>query len=540
MAAFDRYLRNISANTPDQSVILKLLDPQGRVAASSHPPETESAETLSFLLPLTGRADRTDAARQNAVPASSLQNWKVSVALTRDAYRDDLRILLLNVLTLVVIALMLMSESFLLVFHYAGGQREGPEKTRRTSPVLRALLFLGVLGVDLSISFIPLCMEDFAGNGEMHPMLLGLPVSMEILLAGCGIFIAGIWTKRRGIVPPMTCGFCLAALGCLASMLAAGPVQFILARGLAGAGYGLIILPPQAEAVKEGKIAFLFAGVYAGSLCGSALGAMLADSLGYVPVFGVSALILLSLAILPILLFGRGPETCRRDASLSTLADRSGQSPALETAGASPARWRQIRSLAADPAFLALALFSLIPASFLAVGLLNFFLPLFLHDAGMAQSDIGRIFMLYCLIIIYAGPRIESLGAAPQHKPRLVFLGGAAGAAAIGSFALLSPLPASLCAAVFLGLATCCNLPGQSGCLLRLRLARSLGVEFSMSILNTLERVGQMLGPPCVGLLLAVLGAARLSLWAGIAVALTSLAFLLSIHLLRPDPEGRN
>ncbi|MDR3074053.1 MAG: MFS transporter, partial [Deltaproteobacteria bacterium] len=504
MANLDQYLRTISANTPDQSVMLNLLDPREQVTASSHPQATETAEDLSLRLPLSARMDGPSGSN------AAFQGWAVSVGVTRTAYLNGLRALALNVATLVVIALMFMIENFSLVIHYSAAARPVPGEARRTVPLLRALLFLGVMGVDMSISFIPLRMEEFAGRGAMHPALMGLPVSMEIFLAGIGIFAAGVWTKRRGPVPPMTCGFCLAALGCLASMLAVNPWQFILARGLAGAGYGLIILPPQAGAVKEGRLAFLFAGVYAGSLCGGALGAMLADSLGYAPVFGVSALLLFALAILPLLLFGRG-----RDKAASSPAACPLPSPASSPSRpGTPAQWRQICSLAADPAFLALALLSLLPASFLAVGLLNFFMPILLHDAGVTQSDIGRIFMLYCLIIIYVGPRVEKIWDAPQHKPRLVFWGGAAGAAAIGSFALLPAPSASLCAAVFLGLATCCNLPGQSGCLLRLRLAQRLGAEVSMGILNTLERIGQMLGPLCVGALLAALSVQVLSLWA--------------------------
>ncbi|MDR2051047.1 MAG: MFS transporter [Deltaproteobacteria bacterium] len=538
MGNMDQYLRNMSENTPDQSVILNLLDPRGRVTVSSHLPGTEPARELSSRLPLLLPADSpglsSGQAWKSSLQDSAFQGWGVLVGHSREAYREGLRTLVMNVLTLVVISLMLMVESFFLVFHYTGAGAEksgsGPEQAALPlSPLLRALLFLAVLGVDMSISFIPLRMEEFSGSGAMHPALMGMPVSVEILLAGCGIFIAGIWTKRRGLVPPMTCGFCLTALGCLASMLASGPLQFILARALAGAGYGLIILPPQAGAVKEGKLAFIFAGVYAGSLCGSSLGAMLADSLGYARVFGVSSLILLALAILPFLLFGRGPG--RRKAA-----------PPQEPSSAKPegaTQWRQIRALAADPSFLALALFSLLPGSFLSVGLLNFLLPVFLHDAGVPQADIGRVFLLYCLIVIYAGPRIENIWSAPRHKPLLVFMGGAAGAAAIGGFALLPPTAASVCAAVFLGLATGCNLPGQSSCMLRLRLAGRLGEEVSMGILNTLERLGQMLGPLCVGILLATLGAQRLALRAGIATGLAGLAFLLYSLWIQPALEAK-
>jgi MFS family permease len=532
MGNMDQYLRDMSVHTPDRSVILNLLDPAGRVAASSHPPKTEAAQDLTLRLSLLAREDTGLSGGQawkDALQNVDFQGWSVLVGLTAEARETGLRALTLNVLTLVVIALMFMVESFFPVSRYAGLERTGPAGTAPgLSSALRALLFLSVVAVDMPISFIPLRMEAFSGSG-MHPALMGLPVSVEMLLIGCGIFLAGVWTKRRGVVPPMTCGFCLAALGNAASMLACGPEWFILARALAGAGYGLIILPPQAGAVKEGKIAFLFAGVYAGALCGSALGAMLADSLGYAPVFGVAALILLALAALPSLLFGRGNRP-----------EKAAASPSSSFRPAPPAGMRHILSLAAVPPFLALALLSLIPGAFLTAGLLNFFLPVFLHDAGMAQSDIGRVFLLHCLVIIYAGPGIEKIWSAPGHKPLLVFLGAMAGGAAIAGFALLPPVAASICAAVCLGLAISCNLPGQSGCLLQLRLARQLGEEVSMAVLNTLERTGQMFGPLCMGMLLALLGAPRLALWAGGAACLAGLAFLPVFLLSRHGHREEN
>jgi predicted MFS family arabinose efflux permease len=532
----------MSANIPDNSIVLSLLDPAGKTVGSSHAPGTELAENFSFTIsldtgalppqnpqaragqsPSTAPLTDSEVRSQETGSDSQLPVWSVAVSLTREAREKGLFSLALNVLTLLVITLTVMLEGLLIFFHFARAASPGAalKTSSKDSSPLRALIFLFVLAKDLSISFIPLRMGELYAGGEAHPALLGLPVSAEIALAACGIMLAGVWIKRQGLAAPMSCGIILAMLGNLFSLPDAGPALFILARSLAGAGYGLVLLPAQVMAVKEGKLAFLFAGVYGGSLCGSALGAMLADYLGYTLVFGISALLMLMLTSFPILLFkGRGDENAAKPVAFGLRRGLSG--------------------LLFNPAFLALICFSLIPAAFLDIGLMNYFLPVFLHEAGIAQSDIGRIFMLYCLTLICLGPFAERIIHARRAESVAVFLGCLACAAAVGGFLLLPPLAASLSGALFLGLAACCNIPGQSACLLRLKAAKSLGVELSMSVLNTVERAGQMVGPLCIGALFAAVSVSSLALGGSIAAVGAGAAFLLSTHFAsRSDRPGQ-
>jgi MFS family permease len=528
MSQLDQYLKKMSDSTPGQSVVLEVLAASGRRWASSHPPDTSLAENTSFHLPLNA-VKKQEGPLDNALSTSPAQDLFVRVSLTWETYLAGIRSLVLNVLTLAVIAIMVMQESFSLFFNYAHHKQPGAELAPAApewhSVLLRPLMFVFSLAMYLPISFIPLRMKELIRGDDASAALLGLPISAEVFMAGCSIFLVGFWIKRRGFVPPLSCGFGLMALGYLASMLAVSPWQFILARGLAGAGYGQAIMAAQVCTVKEGKLAFLFAGIFAGMLCGSALGAILADSLGYSAVFGLAALPMIGLTALPVLLFGRQrPETAAPARSVPP--PRTPQAVGLDGSN--------FRALLLNPAFLIFIFFCLIPDAFLMVGLRNFFLPLILHETGSAQADIGRIFMLYCLLVIYVGPRIESLNAHLHDKASVVFWGGLAGAAAAGSFALLPPLTAALCSAVFLGLATCCNIPGQSSYLLSLKIAEKLGVEISMSILNTLERVGQVAGPLCLGALLALAEAQSIMVWGGLLVLLVNLLFALSVRLTPP------
>ena len=183
----------------------------------------------------------------------------------------------LDILTLVIIALIFMVELFLLISRGTEARSSGLTHAR-CSDLFRPLMFAFILAMDMSVSFIPLRMAELTPSGVFsRDLVLGLPISAEMGMTGISVLIAGAWMKRHGPRPPLLTGIACMAIGYLGSMLAATPWQFIAARAAVGLGYGLSLLAAQAHTVKDGKLADMFAGVYAGSLCGSALGAMLAE-----------------------------------------------------------------------------------------------------------------------------------------------------------------------------------------------------------------------------------------------------------------------
>lgn len=165
------------------------------------------------------------------------------------------------------------------------------------------------------------------------------------------------------------------------------------------------------------------------------------------------------------------------------------------------------------------------------MGFLNYFLPVFLKQADVAQSNIGRIYMLNCLIVIYSGPLFARLVGNSLRKGPLLFWAGILSALSVACFCFLPPLPASVAGSILLGLATGLNIPAQSEFLLELDIARAIGVDQAMSLLDALQRVGQVIGPVCVGAVMAIMSVDDAARWAGIILVAISLLFLL---LVRP------
>ena len=501
----DAYLAGIAA-IHNNAIALDILDPRQQRFASSRP-EGDDAERLpevqTFKL-----LEHSGAFSLSGAPLE--QGWTLRVSLLRAPWMDKLINAGLDILTLVAIALIFMMEMFLLLSRSLGARASGQlESYAHRSAMFRPLMFVFVLAMDMSVSFIPLRMAELTAPGALsRDMLLGLPISAEMGMTGLSVLIAGSWMKRRGARPPLMTGIACMALGYLGSMLAQAPWQFVIARAVVGLGYGLSLLTAQAYTVKDGRLADMFAGVYAGSLCGSALGAMLAERLGYGPVFLLSACILACLFFVPLKML-RGDN--RREAAPGT------ETPAARLT------FSDIRRLLADRRFLAFVLLALLPSAIVCVGFLNYFLPTFLKQADVAQSNIGRVYMLNCLIVIYSGPLLTALVQKTSCRAGLLCVAGLLTALSAFSFTLLPPLPAAIAGSVLLGLATGLNIPAQSVFLLDLDIARAIGVDQAMSLLDALQRVGQVIGPLCVGAALAVMSVDEAALGASLALVAVSL-----------------
>ncbi len=431
------------------------------------------------------------------------------------------------------------------------------EETRRNRHaarqrgLMRGLAFFFLMAMDMSLSFIPLRMEDILQQapgmaGKDLDVLLGLPVSFEMGGASLSILLAGFWIMRKNSVQPMLVGLLLTAAGYLASSLAVNMAGFVAARALCGLGYGFALMALQNVVIdfsggrEQGShLASLFAGVYAGSLCGSAAGAMLADRFGYSSVFLASSAMLGVLVVFCLAWARRNWNASRTVANAPCEPCIEGEpcAPCAEDAGGAGGpggsqklSWQGMQDFFTDRKVLSALMFSLFPGALITVGMVNFFLPVFLNRSGVSQSDIGRVFTLYCLIFICFSPVLGRWVEGLRRKAVAVALSGLLGAVCLLSFALpssvISPFTASLCAAVFMGLFLAVGLPAQNSFILNTKAAKTLGSEQAMSIYNSVERLGQVLGPLLFGAGLLMFPAATFSLISGVAFLVITLVFL--------------
>ncbi|MDJ0783469.1 MAG: MFS transporter [Desulfosarcinaceae bacterium] len=355
--------------------------------------------------------------------------------------------------------------------------------------LMRPAAFLLLFGYDISMSFLPLHTEKLYAPifGLSKDMVMGLPISVELLFVGISILISGIWLDKRGWHEPFIAGLFLAGTGTLYSWGAPDVINFIFSRAITGTGYGLALMASQGFVIefsdtrsKAQGLAYLFAGIYAGSLCGGATGAMLADRFDYNSVFFAGALILFGVIGYSFIFMRDGMRKPQRYSIPN-------QVPAAPT--------KKVFRFLTNRIVIALVFFSSLPAAIAVVGFLNYFSPIYLHRIGASQSTIGRILMIYGICLIYIGPLVSKYVDASNKKRLYVFMGCALGSMAFLTFNVIEGLIAASVSMLLLGLSSSFVLASQSAYTLRLSVTEELGAGKSIGIFRSTSRIGQVLGP---------------------------------------------
>ena len=269
----------------------------------------------------------------------------------------------------------------------------------RSPAIARGPLFLFLFAEQLSTSFIPIYAKAVREPGTWVPEALaaGLPITvfagMIAITSPFGAALVGRLGARLVL-----------ALGCVPAMagyaLAAGAASieaFTLGRAVSAVGYALITIACQAYLVaaaaepgsagrgpgnnKTGRnMAVFVMAVMTGAVCGTAIGAVLADRIGYRGTFVASALLTAVAGLLAV-------RTMDRAAGRRTAKAMGGH------AG-------DFRLAMRTPRFVGLLVFAAMPAKLVLTGFVFYICPLFLLAMDNTQPEIGRQVMLYALTML--------------------------------------------------------------------------------------------------------------------------------------------
>ena len=475
------------------------------------------------LEPSPGTAAGTDSAYRLRVDLTrdGLTEGYISGTISQHVVQVKIREVILDSATVLVISLLFLVEILILILPFIERQIRSDQHVRVHYQTMRPAAFLFLFGVDICISFLPLYMERLYEPilGLSKDIVIGIPISVRMLFTGGSILAAGTWSDRRGWYEPFISGLVLAGAGFIYAWLAPNAVHFIASQALFGLGYGFSLMASQGfiisctdETNRARGLAQLWAGVYAGSICGGAVGAMLAERIGYGPIFFVGAVILF-LIVPYTLVFMRGamhrPEAVVAEQETRTFS------------------FRQILHFASNRNIFSLILCSSLPTAIALVGFLNYFSPVYLNRIGTAQSNIGRVLMVYGVCLIYLAPLISRyIDTWPSRKPFIV-ISGVFGGLAVFAFCLVGGLAGIALSAFFLGVSSSFGFSSQSAYLLRLRVTQELGKGRALGIYSSVNRIGQVLGPITFGWLIVTIGISQGIMYFGIGYALMTLLFLL-------------
>lgn len=381
------------------------------------------------------------------------------------------------------------------------------ETTLRTEPaprspaIARTPLFLYVFAEQLSTSFIPIFAKSIHHPGGWVPeaLAVGLPITafagMIAIASPFGAALAG----RLGARTVLTLGCIPAILGYLMVAQADSIEAFTIWRAVTAVGYALITIACQAYLVsaseeraggQRGRSMAVF--VYAamtGAVCGTAIGAVLADRLGYRGTFCVSALLTFAAGILALRTMDRAAG--RRDAAPESTGHAGDLREALRT-----------------PGFVALVILAAVPAKLVLTGFVFYISPLFLQAMDNTQPEIGRQVMLYALtmlLTIRVGAwTADRMGAASSS---IALAGAATGCGLL--LAIMLPAAAAVPLAIMVtglsqGLASAPMLAVVPE--LCPALAQRVGVATLYGYLRFGERIGSIAGPVLAAVLVGLYG----------------------------------
>jgi predicted MFS family arabinose efflux permease len=354
--------------------------------------------------------------------------------------------------------------------------------------------------------------------GLSKEIVLGLPISTEMFFAATAIILAGVWLDKRGWKEPFLCGLMLSGLGTLYSWLAPDSMQFIASRGVVGLGYGLFWMACQGfvlantgtEKTVQG-LAVLFAGIYAGNICGSAAGALLAERIGYSRIFLFGAVVTFLAAAYSLTFIRSG-----KDKPEKTVSDKLYGTFSLKA----------VAKYLTNPGVLGLILLSSIPSSLAVIGFLHYFSPLYLHRIGATQSGIGRVFMIYGICLILIAPTISKYIDAAASKKKFIVIGGLTGSLGLIVFQFFGGYIAVVATVLLLGLSGSFDA-SRNAYALNLKVTHELGVGKAIGTLSMGGRIGQVIGPITLGWLILSVGVNQATTLLGLIYLGTTLVFIL-------------
>jgi predicted MFS family arabinose efflux permease len=419
---------------------------------------------------------------------------------------------------------------------------ERDERSIRSRANARLPLFLFVFAEELSRSFLPLYAAEVyrpisevpylgplatmlgLGGGLPPEVVIGLPIMVFMGGVALATPFGGTWVGRYGSRTIFLVGAVPATIGYFGTALALTTYDMLIWRLLSAVGYALITIACQgylAQVAGGGggrarTMAVFVAAITTAVICGSAIGAVFADRFGYRATFGIAGLFVLLATLLA-----------------ARYMDQPHDPPVVRT----PLHG-QFRAFA-NPRFLALVVLAAIPAKIALTGFLFYTTPIFLAELDFSQPAIGRMIMLYGLLMLVGtqlGAQLHDRTA--RYGVILVALGGLLTGAALLAPQLYAPGPAMALAISVFGLAQGIASAPMLAVLPQLCPddVQIYGMTSLASLLRLSERAGSVIGPLLAAFLTVHLSYADAITSIGSISALSALLFLVVVGgaALRP------
>lgn len=359
-------------------------------------------------------------------------------------------------------------------------QKHTKEKTDYN--FIRPVVFLFIMADGFSISFFPLFVEQIYEPVSFisKEVMIGIPMSIYMLFVAFSMPLAGKFADQKGWYKILIYGLILNSSGFFLTALSNDIITLIIFRIITAIGFGIVFISCQkfiidntSEKSRSLGMASFLAAFFSGDICGTVIGGMLAQRIGYSNVFLISGIFSLCAAIGTILIF-------KNDFKI----DKSQESSKKRL----PFTFRELFIVFKDKKFTSVLIFQAIPAKITLIGFLFYFTPLYLKKIEVLQSDIGRIIMSYSIAIIFAGPVFSGFMKTQGSRKFFIAAGGIITGISLVSFNFYNGFLAIFIVVTMLGFAQSFSVPSQASFVSETEVVKKLGVGTGMGVFRFWER----------------------------------------------------
>ena len=385
---------------------------------------------------------------------------------------------------------------------------------------VRAPLFMFMLAEELTRSFVPGYVTELLVPvpGLSAPIVIGLPIAVFMLIVAIGQPFLGVYCQRVGHRQAMLVGAATAAVGFVASALAHNVLDLLLWRSLCALGYAMVFVSGQAfvleyasASTRVRSFAVFVGAIMAASVCGPSIGGILADNIGPRATLGIAA----ALAACSMIVIRLLP----RQASSGAARD----SARIPTAG-------EIVSLLKNARFMSVTGLAAVPAKVLLTGVCFYLVPLHMLSMGSSQAMVGRILMIYGVVMVVFAPVAASFATTVGRMHWLV--GGGLIISGAGAMALLAGGGNAwvFIAVTLIGVGQAMSISAQSALVSEHCPAEigEMGSGVVYGVYRLLERLGNAAGPLLAGAAALLFGYRMSFVALGGAVLACGFVFLLA------------
>ena len=387
---------------------------------------------------------------------------------------------------------------------------------------IRPIIFLFLMADGFCASFLPMYVETLYEPlaGLSKEVVVGLPISIFMATLAITMPVSGGWSDATGWFKPLMIGSIINAIGLLLTSLSVNFYQLIFFRCITAIGFGMVFMAGQQFIIDNTSAKFrtlgmasFIAAFFSGDICGTVIGGMLANRIGYRNVFMVSAIISFITFVSVLVIFGK-------EARKSRKATKKFRFPL-----------RGIFQVLRDREFFAAVFFQAIPAKVVLIGFLMYLVPLYLNSIGTIQSNIGRVFICYGLALVFLGPFFSKFFDKVWLRKYYIFTGGVITGFSLLVFRFTEGFFPIVFIVVMLGVAHTFSVSSLASMISETRIVKKLGPGTGMGLFRFWERAGNVAGPIVVGAFIAKFGYSVSIAYLGYMSLICSMIYLLLIIL---------